>query len=263
MKRVDEARRAYRQGDPDAAARAHEMNRIAAEEPHEQERGKYLSDAVLGASDGIVTTFAVVAGVTGAALSPTIVLILGLANLLGDGLSMAAGTYLGERSEVDYQQKERERELWEVRHFPEGERAEVREIYRKKGLSGEVLEQVVEAITADEERWVETMMREELEIIEERKDPLRAGLTTFVSFLVGGAIPLVAYILAGLFPALAAHGFWASVVITALAMFTVGSMRSIVIHKPWHRAGLEMLAVGGLAAVAAYGVGYFLRGLAS
>ncbi|MEW6045372.1 MAG: VIT1/CCC1 transporter family protein [Bacillota bacterium] len=266
MKRVDIARRGYEERDLELSRQAHTPEAIrrdvrAAEERHQQERGKYLSEAVYGASDGIVTTFAVVAGVTGAALSPVIVLVLGLANLLGDGFSMAAGAYLGERSQQDYHRKERERELWEIEHFPEGEVEEVREIYRAKGFQGEDLERAVRVITADKERWAETMMREELNIIPETKDPLKAGLTTLISFILAGAIPLSAYILAGLFEPLRAHSFLAAVMLTSASMFAVGAARSLVIHKPWYRAGTEMLAVGGLAAFVAYMVGYLLRGI--
>lgn len=265
--RLQKARLAYQRKDLETSRRAHEPHAIAAAvetapEPHQEERGKYLSELVYGASDGIVTTFAVVAGVTGAALSPSIVLILGLANLLGDGFSMAAGAYLGERSRQDYERKERERELWEIEHFPEGEREEIRALYRGKGFRGELLEQIVATITADKQRWLETMMREELHIIPERKEPLKAGLATFLAFVVAGAVPLVSYVLAGFMPALRGHSFWAAVAVTMATMFGVGAARSLVTFKPWTRAGFEMLLVGGLAAAVAYGVGYLLQGLA-
>lgn len=267
MDRLRKARHAYQRRDMDASRQAHEPEVIAssmgaAPEPHQQERGQYLSELVYGASDGIVTTFAVVAGVTGAALSPAVVLILGLANLLGDGLSMAAGAYLGERSRQDYERKERERELWEVEHFPEGEREEIRALYRAKGFEGELLERVVETITADRQRWVETMMREELHILPERKQPWKAGLATFLAFVVAGAVPLVSFVLAGALAAPGAHTFWTAVGVTLATMFGVGAARSLVTFKPWARAGLEMLLVGGLAAAVAYGVGYALQGLA-
>lgn len=264
--RVQQAREAYERRDVQAGAAAHDPAAIQvgahpAREPHEQERGRYLSEAVYGASDGIVTTFAVVAGVTGAALPPSIVLILGLANLLGDGFSMGAGAYLGERSRQDWERKERDRELWEIEHFPEGEREEIRAIFRAKGFTGELLERAVDAITADRERWVETMMREELHIIPAHKEPLRAGLTTLASFVVAGAIPLVSYVAAGLSPLLRRHSFWVAVGVTLATLFGVGAARSLVTFKSWRRTGLEMLLVGGLAAAVAYVVGFLLQGL--
>lgn len=262
MKRIEDARRAYESRDLEQARRAHLPERIAADEPHQTERGRYLEEMVYGASDGIVTTFAVVAGVTGASLPVSIVLILGLANLLGDGFSMAAGAYLGQRSRRDYERKEREREEWEVEHFPEGEREEIREIFREKGFEGEALEQAVRTVTADKARWVETMMREELHIVPEEKDPVRSALATFVAFGLGGSIPLVAFVAALGSEAARAHSFPISVALTLATMFGVGSARSLVTFKPWYKAGLEMLLVGGLAAAVAYGVGFLLRGLA-
>lgn len=265
LSRLRKAREAYRRKDVAASQAVHTPDMIlaaSAPEEHEEERGKYLSDAVYGASDGIVTTFAVVAGVAGANLSPVVVLIMGLANLFGDGFSMAAGAYLSNRSEQDYQRQEREREAWEIEHFPEGERAEIREIYAAKGFQGQDLEKAVEIITSDRERWISTMMREELGIIEERKDPLRAALTTFWAFLLGGAIPLAGYLLAARVPGLAGHTFGVASAVTLATMFGVGAARSVVTHRPWWRTGLEMLGVGSLAAGVAYLVGFLLKGLA-
>ena len=96
--------------------------------------GGYLRDFVYGANDGIITTFAVVAGVAGANLSASVVLILGFANLLADGFSMAMSNYLGEKSNRDFVATERGREEWEVERLPEEEREEIRKIYRAKGF---------------------------------------------------------------------------------------------------------------------------------
>ncbi|MBE3582845.1 MAG: VIT1/CCC1 transporter family protein [Limnochordaceae bacterium] len=265
MSRLQQARKAYETRDVEAAKALHAPEAIRAAiapEKHEEERGKYLSDAVYGASDGIVTTFAVVAGVAGASLSPVVVVIMGLANLFGDGFSMAAGAYLSGRSEQDYQRQEREREAWEIQHFPEGERQEIRDIYAQKGFQGEDLERAVEVITSDRERWLTTMMREELGIIEERKDPMRAALTTFFAFVAGGTIPLLGYLLAARAPGLSTHPFGVATAVTLASMFGVGAARSIVTHRPWWRTGLEMLGVGSLAAAVAYLVGFLLKGLA-
>lgn len=121
-----------------------------------------MADAALGATDGIVTTFAVVAGATGAYLSPGIVLIMGFANLLADGFSMAVGNYLAARSQQEYWVEEREREAWEVEQLPAAEQEEIRRLYRRKGFEGEVLESIVKTITGDKQRWLDEMMREEL-----------------------------------------------------------------------------------------------------
>ena len=119
MKRVDQARDAYRKGDVGSSAAAHSAVRIAASarEEHGGASHAYLGDMVYGGLDGIVTTFAVVSGVAGAQLGSGIVLILGLANLFADGFSMAVGAYLSSKSEQEYYDREYTREAWEVEHF--------------------------------------------------------------------------------------------------------------------------------------------------
>lgn len=224
--------------------------------------GKYLGSAVYGALDGSVTTFAVVSGVVGAELDLSIILILGFANLVADGFSMAASNYLSLKSESDYHREEYNREKWEVENYPKGEVDEIRQIYKNKGFKGQDLERAVEIITSDKERWIKTMMIEELGIITEQKSPFLAGLTTFIAFLICGLIPLLTFILIYFFPELEKNAFLISCIITAISIFVVGSLRSFLIAKAWYQAGLEMLLVGGAAASVAYGVGYLLRGLA-
>jgi VIT1/CCC1 family predicted Fe2+/Mn2+ transporter len=262
-KRILDAIEAYRKRDLEASKKAHTTERIkSASEEHKTESGAYIGEAVYGALDGIVTTFAVVAGVEGAQLSSGIVLILGFANLIGDGLSMGVGSYLSTKSRREYQQSERERERWEVENYPEGEREEIREIYRKKGFKGPDLDRAVEIITSDKDVWVETMMQEELGIIEETGHPFFNGLSTFLSFIIAGFIPLLFFVVALAFPALGSHTFYMSVFLTGLTLFVVGSLRVLVTRARWWRSGVEMLVVGGAAALGAYLVGYFLRGLA-
>ena len=119
-----------------------------------------LGDFVYGATDGAVTTFAVVAGVVGASLSPSIVLILGFANLLADGFSMAVGNYLATKAQREYIEKARKREEWEIDNLVEQEKQEIRDIYTKKGFKAELLDEIVKVITSRRKVWFDTMMRE-------------------------------------------------------------------------------------------------------
>ena len=118
----------------------------------------YLSDWVYGRIDGAITTFAIVAGVVGAEMSTRVILILGAANIIADGFSMAASNYSGTKAELDDYRRHRAYEEEQVERIPEAERMEVREIYRAKGFEGQELERIVEVITADKGRWVDTMM---------------------------------------------------------------------------------------------------------
>jgi len=120
---IDKARSAYRHHDPEASRKAHEDG--GAPEKHQTGRGQYIKSFVYGGLDGIVTTFAVVAGVAGANLSASVVLILGVANLIADGISMAFGDFLSTKAENEYMSAERARETWETRNYPEGEKREM------------------------------------------------------------------------------------------------------------------------------------------
>ena len=123
---------------------------------------EYIAEFVYGAIDGSVTTFAVVAGSEGAHFDLGVVLILGIANLLADGFSMSVGSYLSAKSEKEQYEKHKRIEYWEVDNLPEIEKEEIREIYQAKGFEGEILEKIVEVITANKDRWVDIMMKEEL-----------------------------------------------------------------------------------------------------
>jgi VIT1/CCC1 family predicted Fe2+/Mn2+ transporter len=262
-RRILDAIDAYRKKDVDGTKKAHTSDRINKSlEEHKTGAGAYIGEAVYGALDGIVTTFAVVAGVEGAKLHSGIVLILGFANLIGDGLSMGVGSYLSTKSQREYQKSERIRERWEIEHYPEGEIEEIRQIYRKKGFRGEDLKKAVEIITSDKDIWVGTMMVEELGIIEEEGHPFFNGLSTFISFITVGFIPLLFFVMALAIPSLEGYTFQMSVLLTGLTLFAVGSLRVLVTGSRWWRSGIEMLVVGGMAALGAYLVGYFLRGLA-
>src|SRR3989338_8162321 len=135
--RIQRAQKGFKRGDIEETKKAHTKEAISAEEKHSS--GTYVGDFVYGAIDGSVTTFAVVSGVAGAGLSSNVVIILGLANLLGDGLSMAIGNYLSSKSEREFVQQERKREEWEIEHYPEGEVEEIRQIFLRKGFKGKQL----------------------------------------------------------------------------------------------------------------------------
>ena len=262
-KRILDAIEAYRKKDVDGTKKAHSSDKIKTSlEEHKTGAGAYIGEAVYGALDGIVTTFAVVAGVEGAKLPSGIVLILGFANLIGDGLSMGVGSYLSTKSQREYQKSERVREEWEIDNYPDGEIEEIKQIYRKKGFQGEDLDRAVGIITSNKNIWVDTMMVEELGIIEENGHPFYNGLSTFISFLIAGFIPLLFFVAALAVPSLGRYTFEMSVVLTGLTLFTVGSLRVLVTQTSWWKSGFEMLLVGGMAALGAYLVGYFLRGLA-
>lgn len=221
-----------------------------------------LEDFVYGATDGAVTTFAVVAGVVGASLSPSIVLILGFANLLADGFSMAIGNYLGTKARREYVEKARKREEWEIDNLIEQEKQEIRDIYTKKGFKDELLEEIVRVITSRRKVWVDTMMKEELGLIEDMKRPRDAAITTLASFNAIGLIPLVPFVavfLVGSSVVASTEAFTYSAIFTGAAFFLIGSIKGKVVQKPIIRSGLNTLLVGAIAAGVAFAVGLLLN----
>jgi vacuolar iron transporter family protein len=215
-----------------------------------------LADAILGAMDGAVTTFAIVAGAIGGGFGGVVVIVLGFANLLADGFSMGVSNFLGTKSRTERVERMRRQEERHVREIPEGEREEVRQIFAAKGFSGAALEHVVDTITADRDRWIATMLAEEHGLSLEPTGPWRAALATFVAFVLVGAVPLAVFALPGL---TLPQAFAASCVATGLAFFAVGAVKGHLLDVPPIRSGLETLVLGGTAAGIAYAVARVLR----
>jgi len=207
----------------------------------------------------VVTTFAVVAGVAGGGLSASVVFIVGLASLLADGLAMGVGNFLSIRSERERYDRERTLEEWEVEHIPDLERAEIEDIYRQKGFSGTTLQTIVEVITSDKQRWVDTMMQEELQLAPETRSPLKAGAVTYTAFILVGFVPLLSYVAAIFIPSVNAHTFQLSIILTGVALFATGALKTLVVDKSMLRSGIEVLLLGGAVAVVAYLVGFALK----
>ncbi len=225
-------------------------------------KSKYLPDFVYGGIDGSVTTFAIVAGVTGASLSPTIVLILGFANLFADGFSMAVSNYLSTKSKKEFADKIRKSEEDSIKNVPEEEIQEIRDIFAEKGFSGSQLDDAVEIITSNQDVWVDTMMKDEFGIFEDHTSPFKSAAVTFVSFNLIGFIPLLAYVLSYFSEFFRTNTFTLSIILTSVAFFIVGSVKGRIVEKRWLISGFETLLIGGAAAIIAYVVGYLLRGLA-
>ncbi len=216
-------------------------------------RRSYLRDWIYGGIDGTVTTFAIVAGVVGAHLSASILLILGFANLLADGFAMAAGNFIGTKSEREDYERILGIERRHIAVVPDGEREEIRQIFEAKGFSGDDLDRVVAVITSDRAIWAKTMAIEEYGLSPSVRSPVLAALSTFAAFMLCGCVPLVTYLLPG--------GLTACVIATGATFFGVGAIKSRWSPAGWLRSGLEVFAIGMCAAALAFAVGYGLRTL--
>ncbi len=222
----------------------------------------YLKDFVYGAIDGAVTTFAVVSGVAGAGLSPGIIVVLGIANLVGDGFSMAASNFLGTRAEDQHRDRLRRIEEEHIDRFPDGEREEIRQIMQGQGFDNDDLDRAVAIITADRQRWVETMLKEEHGVPLVGPVAWKAAAATFIAFLVIGLIPLLPFLVRLLGDSdLPAPYLW-STLMTGVAFFAVGAAKSRFVDQHWTWSGLETLTIGSGAAGLAYLCGVLLESFA-
>lgn len=221
----------------------------------------YIGEFVYGGIDGSVTTFAVVAGSAGANLDPSVIIILGFANLIADGFAMSVGSYLSNKSEKENYDKHERIEYWEVDHLPEKEREEVREIYEAKGFEGELLNKVVDVITADKDRWVDVMMKEELNMTKEDKSPIAMGAMTFMAFILVGLVPLLSYVWNYSNEVGSENLFQISILLTSLVFIGIGWLKSYVAQTSRIRSIAETLFLGAAAAVLSYFVGSVLENL--
>ena len=215
----------------------------------------YLRDWVYGGIDGSVTTFAVVTGVVGAELATKAIIILGVANLIADGFSMAASNFLGTRTERQEFDALRAQEARHIDADPDGEREEVRQIFAAKGFAGDDLERAVSVMTSDRERWIRFMLAEEFGMPMQIRSAAKAALSTFAAFLLCGLVPLLPFVLH------TSHALAASVTMTLAVFFAVGSTRSAWLKTSWWRAGAETLLIGSGAAALAYGAGVVIGAL--
>jgi VIT1/CCC1 family predicted Fe2+/Mn2+ transporter len=211
--------------------------------------GQAVRDVVIGMADGLTVPFALAAGLTGAAAANHIIITAGFAELAAGAIAMGLGGYLAARADREHYATEQARELMETETKPAQEREEVAEIFRGYGLSDQQMKPILDAISADRRRWVDFMMRFELGL--EEPDPGRAwrsGLTIAAAYVFGGLIPLLPYMLT----ATVSKGLAISAVLTALALFVFGSIKARLTGTRTLRGGLQTLAIGGLAATAAF-----------
>lgn len=231
----------------DAELRHHE--RV---DPHV--RGRWLTDVVLGAQDGLVNTLGVVLGVDAASADPRIVVASGLAAALAESVSMAAVAYTTSRSRAQLFQSERAREYRHVAAVPRLERDEIRAIYARKGFEGALLDRVVDTICANADVWVEEMMRDEHGLADEpRRASLRSAAIVGASSLVASVAPVVPFVWLG-----ATGGAIAAFAAGAALLFALGALAAHLTARPRTRGGAALVAIGLASAAVAYAIGRVL-----
>jgi VIT1/CCC1 family predicted Fe2+/Mn2+ transporter len=233
-----------------------EISKPLVPEPHTIGQGAIFRDIILGGQDGVVNVLGIVLGVATATDSSQIVLLSGLAATFAESVSMAAVAYTSSRAEAEHYHAEVAREKYEMEHLSEVERQEIRDIYKDKGFEGKLLEQIVEKICSDKKVWLDTMMREELKLEnpEEGMTPLKQGLLVGVSALIGSFIPITPF-----FFMPPPQAIPIALIASLGVLFFVGAYKSKLTSGKWLLGGLEMMLIGGAAALSGYLVGLFFQ----
>ncbi len=222
-------------------------------DPHQQ--ASALSDIILGGQDGLVNVLGVILGVAAATGDTYIILVAGLAATFAESVSMAAVAYTSTIADADYYESEREREYRHIQEVPNLEREEIRSIYMEKGFSGNLLERIVETITASPDVWVAVMMSEELQLQHvDRKIALRSAIIVGIAAIIGSIIPLVPFLLASV-----SIGILLSIGLSALVLFIVGAVKARMTVGHPGKSGLEMAVIGTVSALVGYAVGALLK----
>lgn len=224
-------------------------------EPHIKE-SNYIRDVVFGFGDGVNTSLGIVAGIGGATVGVDIVILAALIGMFTGAKAMAVQNYLAVKSQIEVLQSEIKREEYEIENIPEKEREEIEEIYKSKGFAGEELNMVVKKITSNKEVWLKTMLTEELGLnLEILGSPIKGAIVMFISFLVGGILPILPYFIVktGLI-----NNFTALIIAISISLsssFVIGAIKGRLAKKSWIKGGLEMSLLGTGIALLGYGIG--------
>jgi vacuolar iron transporter family protein len=216
---------------------------------HANVTGGWLRPAVFGAMDGLVSNFALIAGVAGGSGDPSVVILAGLAGLAAGAFSMAAGEYTSVAAQAEHAEAEIAVEREELRRNPSGEQAELAEMYVERGLDRELAEEVARQLHRNLETALDVHTREELGVTpDELPSPRLAALSSFLSFAVGALIPVLPYLFG-------ATALWPAAVVALFGLFVCGAVVTRVTSRPWWSGGLRQLVLGAAAATLTYAFG--------
>lgn len=216
---------------------------------HRDVQGGWLRPAVFGVMDGLVSNFALIAGVAGGQAERKFIILAGLAGLASGAFSMGAGEYISVASQSELAEAEIEVERLELERHPAAERAELAALYEERGLSPELAAEVAAALHRNPEEALEVHAREELGVVPgELPSPVLAALSSFGAFSLGALLPVLPYLLG-------AASLWPAAILAALGLFSAGVLVSRVTARSWWFSGLRQLSFGAAAAALTYGIG--------
>ncbi|WP_435356035.1 VIT1/CCC1 transporter family protein [Emticicia sp. SJ17W-69] len=216
---------------------------------HHLQSSEFITDIVIGMSDGLTVPFALAAGLSGAVASNSIIATAGIAEIVAGSIAMGLGGYLAGRTEIEHYDAELKREYDEVERVPEREKQEVKDVFAEYGLSPHLQDEIAEELAKDKDKWVHFMMKFELGL--EKPDVNRASksaATIGIAYIVGGLIPLSPYF----FSESPADGLKYSCVATLICLFIFGFFKSKVTGQPPLWGAIKVTTIGAVAAAAAF-----------
>ena len=235
--------------------------RLAVKDSHTEEHlgsSAFITDIVIGMSDGLTVPFALAAGLSGAVNSNAVVITAGVAEIVAGSIAMGLGGYLAGKTEQEHYQAELKREYDEVDNLPEREKSEVRLIFQEYGLNEQTQNIIADELAKDRDKWVDFMMKYELGL--EKPDINRArnsAATIGISYIIGGLIPLTAYF----FTQTPIDGLMISAILTVICLFIFGYFKSKVTGQPPVKGALKVMLIGIIAAAAAFLIAKSFNGL--
>lgn len=213
--------------------------------------GSRLSDVILGGQDGIVNILGVVLGLAAASGDSRLIIAAAMATTFAESLSMAAVAYTSTLADRDFYESQVEREKEHIRKFSEIEREEIRRIYEAKGFTGKQLNEIVDTITSDEQRWVDVMLAEELKVSPvHEKGLLKTAVIVGFAAIIGSLVPVLPFLGLPLTTAI-----WGSIMVTGASLFFVGAYKAKVTVGVWWKSGLQLLGIGLVTALVSYAIG--------
>lgn len=223
------------------------------------EKGDFLREFIFGLNDGLVSTLALLAGLSGAVVANWIIIVSGLAEILAGSISMGLGAYISRKSEIEYYKNKIEKERKAIGKIPNIEIKEIKEIYRKKGFNEKEVNFLVNKIIKNKIAWLDVLVHDKLGIVENFDDPKKIGLTNGVAFVIGGLFPLLPFLFFE-----SANPLFIGTIFALILIFAFGAIKSRITGKNWFTSGFEMaficLLAAGLSYIAGRLIFFFIGG---
>lgn len=217
--------------------------------------GKLIESVILGGQDGLVNVLGIILGIAAATSDSRIVIIAGIAATFAESISMAAVAFTSQKASKQFYESQRELELKKIQEMPEQQKQKIRQVFEKKGFKGKDLEHVVGVVSLNKQAWLETILSEELKLLPFSEiDPKKSAIVVGFSSVIGSFFPLIPFFLFNVQTA-----FFLAIIFSIIVLFVAGALKARFTIGDWKKNGIEMAAIGLLAAISGYLIGILLK----